>query len=116
MKQQLQKWYTRIIGIFFVLVVVTFVTDYSKFGYRPETWHKIFHVLLGSVVLHYGWSNKKFWKPFSLANGTFFTYAALFGFVFPNFGGLDAFNTLDTVLHSIVGVSGLIIGSLDGVK
>ena len=116
MKQQLQKWYTRIIGIFFVLVFITLIADYSKFGHRPETWHKIFHVLLGSIVLYYGWSNKKFWKPFSLANGAFFTYVALFGFVFPNFGGLDAFNKLDTVLHSIVGVSGLIIGSLDGVK
>ena len=116
MKQQLQKWYTRIIGIFFVLVFITLITDYSKFGHRPETWHKIFHVLLGSIVLYYGWGNKKFWKPFSLANGAFFTYVALFGFVFPNFGGLDAFNKLDTVLHSIVGVSGLIIGSLNRFK
>ena len=108
----LRKWYTRIIGIFFVLVVISLIIDYSKFGHRPETWHKIFHVLLGSVVLYYGWNNKKFWKPFCLANGAFFTFVALFGLTFPNFGDLDAFNRLDTILHSIVGVSGLTIGFL----
>ena len=113
MSDKLQKWYTRIIGMFFVLVVITLITDYLKFGHRPETWHKIFHVLLGSIVLYYGWNNAKFWKLFCLANGAFFTYIALFGFVFQNFGGLDAFNMLDTILHSIVGVSGLITGFSD---
>ena len=108
--ETLQKLYTRLIGIFFVLVVISFIFDYSKFGHRPETWHKIFHVLLGSVVLYYGWNNKKFWKPFCLANGAFFTFVALFGFTFPNFGDLDAFNRLDTILHSIVGVGGLTLG------
>ena len=107
---QLQKWYTRIIGIFFILVAITLLTDYSKFGHRPETWHKIFHVLLGAVILYYGWNNKNFWKPFSLANGAFFTFIALFGFTFPDFGGLDAFKKLDTILDSIVGISGLLIG------
>ncbi len=116
MAPQLSKWYTRTIGIFFVLVVITLITDYSKFGHRPETWHKIFHVLLGAVVLYYGWNNEKFWEPFSLANGAFFTYIALFGLVFPDFGGLDAFNKLDTFLHSVVGISGLILGSLEKFK
>ena len=110
MKLQLTKWYTRIIGIFFVLVVITLIADYSKFGQRPETWHKAFHVLLGTIVLYYGWSNKNFWEPFSLANGAFFTFVALFGLTFPSFGNLDAFNNLDTILHSIVGISGLIAG------
>ena len=108
----LHKWYTRIIGIFFVLVALSLIADFYKFGHRAETWHKMFHVLLGSVVLYYGWSNEKFWKPFCLANGTFFTYIALFGFVFPDFAGLDAFNRLDTILHTIVGLSGLSIGFL----
>lgn len=108
----LQKWYTRIIGISFVLVVISLIFDYSKFGHRLETWHKIFHVLLGSIIIHFGWRNEKFWKPFCLANGTFFAFAALFGIFFPNFAGLDAFNTVDTILHSIVGLTGLAIGSL----
>ena len=110
MEWQLRKWYTRIIGIFFVLVAVVLVADFSKFGHRPETWHKIFHVTIGGIVLYYGWNNKNFWKPFALANGAFFTFIALFGFAFPNFGGLDAFNKLDTILHSMVGASGLFIG------
>ena len=108
----LQKWYTRIIGIFFVLVAISLILDFYKFGHRPETWHKIFHVLLGSVILYYGWNNQKFWKPFCLANGAFFSYIAIFGFVFPDFGGLDAFNSIDTILHGIVGISGLSIGFL----
>src|SRR3989338_1324845 len=113
---QLQKYYTRLIGIFFVLVAITLITDYLKFGHRPETWHKIFHVLLGSIVLYYGWNNEKFWKPFALANGAFFTFVALFGLAFPDFGGLDAFNRLDTILHGIVGTSGLVIGLLNEKK
>ena len=108
----MQKLYTRIIGIFFVLVAASLIFDYSKFGYRLETWHKIFHVALGIIVLYYGWNNKKFWKPFSLANGAFFTVIALFGFVIPDFHGLDAFNRIDSILHGIVGVSGLLIGLL----
>ena len=55
-----QKWYTRIIGVFFVLVFIALVTDFLKFGHRPETWHKLFHILLGTVVLYFGWSNEKF--------------------------------------------------------
>ena len=107
---ELQKWYTRLTGLFFVLVIVSLVSDYMKFGHRPETWHKMFHVLLGTTVLYYGWNSERFWKPFCLANGAFFTYVALFGWVFPDFGGLDAFNRTDTILHSIVGLSGLLIG------
>jgi len=107
---ELQKWYTRLIALFFVLVLLSLVSDYMKFGHRPETWHKMFHVLLGTTVLYYGWNSERFWKPFCLVNGAFFTYVALFGWVFPDFGGLDAFNRTDTILHSIVGLSGLLIG------
>lgn len=110
MIKEMQKWYTRAIGIFFVLVAITLIADYLNFGYRAETWHKIFHVLLGGIILYYGWNNKRFWRPFSLANGAFFAYVALFGFAFPDFGGLDAFNKLDNILHSMVGISGLLIG------
>jgi len=106
----LQKYYTRIIGIFFLLVAISLIFDFIKFGHRPETWHKIFHVLLGTIVIKFGWSNEKFWKPFCLANGSFFIFIALFGLIFPNFANLDAFNSIDTLLHGIVGISGLMIG------
>jgi len=106
----LQKGYTRVIGVFFVLVFLSLISDYLSFGFRPETMHKIFHVLLGAIVIKFGWNNKKFWRPFCLVNGAFFTYVAIFGWIFPDFAGLDTFNLTDTILHSIVGLSGLIIG------
>ena len=106
------KWYTRIIGIFFVLVSVSLFLDYISFGFRAETMHKIFHIILGLAILKFGWSNQKFWLPFCFVNGGFFTFVAIFGWLFPNFAGLDAFNMLDTILHTIVGVSGLLIGSI----
>lgn len=107
------KWYLRIVGIFFVLVSVSLIADFIAFGFRPETMHKIFHVALGSIVLAYGWSNPLWWRAFALGNGAFFSFVALFGILFPDFGGLDAFNRTDTILHAIVGLSGLIIGYLD---
>ena len=107
-----QKWYTRAIGVFFILVVISLVMDYAAHGLRAETWHKAFHVVLGIVVVSVGWSNARFWRPFCLANGAFFTLAGLVGWVFPDLGGLDAFNRADTILHSLVGLSGLAVGSL----
>jgi hypothetical protein len=114
--ETLQKYYTRIIGIFFILVALSLITDYLSNGHTPETWHKIFHVLLGSSVVYFGWNNRKFWKPFCLINGAFFSFVALFGFAFPDFAGLDAFNLVDTILHSIVGLNGLVIGSFGKFK
>ena len=109
-KNNLAMLYTRFIGIAFILVVASLALDYSKFGFRAETMHKLFHVILGIFVVAFGWSNEKFWRPFAIINGAFFTYVAVFGFLFPNFGGLDAFNLVDTILHSLVGISGLVIG------
>ncbi len=105
-----QKGYTRVVGVFFVLVVVSLIFDFIQFGHRAESWHKIFHVLLGIAVIRFGWNNKNFWRPFCLWNGAFFTLVGLFGWVYPDFAGLDAFNRVDTILHSIVGLSGLLIG------
>ncbi len=101
------KWYTRVIGILFLLVAVTLVTDYMRNGFTHETFHKILHVAIGVLVVAYGWSRKTFWLKFCLVNGAFFTCVALAGWVYPDLGGLDAFNFLDTVLHTIVGLSGL---------
>lgn len=105
-----QRTYTRVIGIFFLLISVSLIGDWLRFGHRPETWHKVFHVFLGIAILKYGWKNPAFWRPFSLINGCFFLFVSAFGFTFPDFGGLDAFNRLDTLLHFTVGISGLLIG------
>lgn len=110
------KWYTRIVGIFFALVSISLISDYFSFGFRPETMHKLFHVIVGVAILKIGWNNEKAWKPFSLINGGFFTYVALFGWLFPDFGSLDAFNRVDTILHSIVGLSGLVVGVLESLR
>ncbi len=104
------KWYTRAIGILFLLVAVSLVFDSLKFGFRPETMHKIFHVLIGIAVVSIGWGNAQFWRAFPWVNGAFFSFVGLFGFLFPDFGGLDAFNRVDTMLHSIVGITGLAVG------
>jgi hypothetical protein len=106
----LQKWYTRGIGIFFVLVLLSLIADYREFGHRPETWHKIFHVVVGAGILVVGWSNERVWRPFCLVNGGFFAFVGAFGWTFPDFARLEAFNRLDTILHSLVGAAGLLIG------
>ncbi|OGD31912.1 hypothetical protein A3C91_00595 [Candidatus Azambacteria bacterium RIFCSPHIGHO2_02_FULL_52_12] len=98
-----------------MLIVFSLLSDYFRFGFRPETMHKIFHVGLGVIVLGYGWMGERWWKIFPLANGSFFTFVAIFGCLFPDFGGLDAFNKADTILHSIVGITGLAVGFLDRV-
>jgi len=112
-KQFLSKWYTRIIGVFFILIIFSLISDYLRFGFRPETMHKIFHVIVGLIIVWFGWNNEAFWRPFAFINGSFFIFVALFGWLFPDFGGLDAFNFTDTVLHSIVGLSGVVIGFLE---
>lgn len=108
---KLAKIYTRFIGVFFLLVGVSLVSDFLASGFHAETMHKVFHVLLGASVVAFGWSNASFWRPFALANGAFFTFVAIFGAIFPDFGGLDAFNAADTALHAAVGLSGLAIGA-----
>ena len=45
--QTVQKWYTRVIGLFFLSVFLNLVADYYQFGYRPESWHKLFHTFVG---------------------------------------------------------------------
>jgi hypothetical protein len=103
----LARWYTRIIGVYFVLIVLPLITDFNLHGFNPESMHKLFHILLGSIVLWKGWNSSDFQRSFPLINGAFFTYVALVGILFPNLGNLIAFNTTDTILHALVGLSGL---------
>ena len=110
---RLSQLYTRIIGIAFLFVTISLFSDYYHFGFRSETMHKIFHVVLAAIVLKFGWGNVLWWRVFPLTNGLFFSSVALWGWIFPNFGGLDAFNFMDTILHSLGGVSGLVIYFLE---
>ena len=107
MINNLQRNYTRIIGVVFILVAVALIFDFIKHGNTPEAWHKLFLVFLGTIIVKYGWGNRAFWKPFCLGNGLFFLFAAAFGFTFPDFAQLSAFSTLDTSLYAIIGILGI---------
>jgi heme A synthase len=115
MKNQLAMWYTRLVGIGFLLVFITLITDYAEFGFRIETLHKIFHVALGGIVVSFAWKDPAWWTPFSLANGLFFSFVALAGWLFPNFGtpDLEALGREDTILHAAVGLGGIVSGFLN---
>lgn len=107
--EMLARWYTRIIGIYFVLILLPLATDLNLHGFNPETMHKLFHILLGVIILWKGWSSSAFQQHFPLLNGAFFTYVALVGILFPNLGNLAAFNSTDTALHALVGLSGIAV-------
>ena len=98
------------------MVFFSLASDYLEFGFRAETMHKIFHVILAGIVIGFGWNSETWWRTFPLANGIFFSFVALFGWLFPDFGGLDAFNTADTILHSIVGITGLSVGIISVIQ
>ena len=49
-------------------------------------------------------------KWYTRVIGLFFLFVAAFGWAHPNFGGMGAFNRVDTILHNIVGASGFLIG------
>ncbi len=102
------KYYTRIISVFFLLVVLSLIADTLKRGYSYETLHKLLHIGIGVYGVAFLWNtSEKNYRSFSLANGVLFSIAGLVGWMFPDLYGLDAFNRLDTVLHSIVGLSGI---------
>jgi len=101
------KWYTNIIGVFFLLILFSLVFDAWKFGFSLESVHKLFHILIGSIVV-WQWNNQNFWRPFALYNGLFFLVVAAIGWLYPDLLSLDAFNRTDTILHTIVGASGVL--------
>lgn len=83
-REFLYKYYTIIIGIYFTLIIISLFIDFFQYGHGPETWHKIFHILIGIIII-YNWNNKNFYRPFTIINGAFFTFVAIFGWTFPNF-------------------------------
>ena len=102
------KYYTRIISVLFVLVIISLISDTLKHGYSYETLHKLLHISIGIYGIAFLWNTpEKNYKLFALANGILFSLIALTGWIFPDLFGLDAFKRVDTVLHSIVGLSGL---------
>ncbi len=69
---------------------------------------ELLHIGIGTYGILFLWNTaEKNYKTFTLANGILFSLMALTGWIFPDHLNLDAFNRVDTVLHSIVGLSGV---------
>jgi hypothetical protein len=103
------KLYTWVVGGLFVVAVgATLAIELINEGVTLEAGHKAMHVLLGlwaAVIVV-----KKLeaqYRVFALVNGVLWGAVAIVGWTMPDYLGLAAFNRLDTILHSIVSVTGL---------
>ena len=103
------KLYTVVVGaLFLVAVGYTLTVELVTKGVTLEAGHKAMHVALGvwaAVIVV-----KKLepqYRLFALVNGILWGAVAIVGWIHPDLHGLDAFNRLDTILHTIVSVTGL---------
>jgi len=104
------KLYTCVVGgLFLVAVGYTLAVELVTKGVTLEAGHKALHVLLGvwaAVIVGKGLEGQ--YRVFALSNGILWGVVALIGWSMPDFHGLDAFNRMDTILHTIVSVTGLL--------
>jgi hypothetical protein len=108
------KLYTWVVGAAFLIAVgATLAIELITKGVTLEAGHKALHVLIGfwalAIVV------KKLepqYRLFALTNGILWGAVAIVGWIYPDLHGLDAFNRLDTILHSIVSVTGLAAAAL----
>ena len=103
------KLYTWVVGALFLLAVgYTLAVEIVTKGVTLEAGHKAVHVLLGAwAVVIVVRKLEPQYRIFALSNGILWGAVAIFGWIMPDFHGLDAFNRLDTILHTIVSVTGL---------
>ena len=104
------KIYTWVVGGLFLLAVgYTLAVEFVTEGATLEAGHKALHVALGlwAVFIVVGkWETQ--YKLFALTNGILWGAVAIVGWTMPDYLGLAAFNRLDTILHTIVAVTGLL--------
>jgi len=108
------KLYTWVVGtLFLVAVGCTLTVELVTKGITLEAGHKALHVLIGiwAVVIIVKKLEAQY-RLFALTNGILWGAVAIFGWIMPDFHGLDAFNRLDTILHTIVSVTGLASAAL----
>jgi hypothetical protein len=108
------KLYTWVVGAAFVLAVgYTLAVELATKGVTLEAGHKALHVLLGlwAVVIVVKGLEPQY-RVFALTNGVLWGLVALVGWTMPDFHGLDAFNRLDTILHTLVSATGLLSAAL----
>jgi hypothetical protein len=106
----LAKLYTWVVGgLFLVAVGYTLAVELVTEGVTLEAGHKAIHVLIGvwAVVIIVKKLEPQY-RLFALANGILWGAVAIVGWTMPDYLGLAAFNRLDTILHTIVAVTGLL--------
>jgi hypothetical protein len=99
--------------LFVVAVGATLTIEMVTQGATLEAGHKALHVLIGlwaMVIIVKGLQAQ--YRVFALSNGLLWSAVALVGWTIPDFHGLAAFNRMDTILHTIVGATGLLSASL----
>jgi hypothetical protein len=109
MFRDIQRRYTRLVGIYCLTVGLLLFWDLLFYGHRPEMWHRLFHLGIATIVI-WNWNKNIFWKQFSLYNGILFLFLAAFGFAFPDFGsngGLMAFGSFFTFMNFVIGAAGV---------
>jgi hypothetical protein len=103
------KLYTWVVGGLFVVAVgFTLAMELITRGVTLEAGHKALHVALGFWAIAIVVRNlEPQYRTFALVNGILWGGVAIVGWIFPDLHGLDAFNHLDTILHTVVSVTGL---------
>ena len=104
------KLYTWVVGALFVVAVgYTLAVELATKGVTLESGHKALHVLIGfwAVVIVVRKLEPQY-RMFALTNGILWGAVAIVGWTLPDLHGLDAFNRLDTILHTIVSTTGLL--------
>jgi hypothetical protein len=106
----LAKLYTWVVGALFVVAVgYTLTVELVSKGITLEAGHKALHVMIGvwaMVIIARQLETQ--YRTFAFINGFLWGAFAIVGWTLPDFHGLDAFNRIDTILHSIVSVTGLL--------
>ena len=95
-------------GLFVVAVGYTLAHELVTEGVTLEAGHKALHVLIGFWAVVIVVKNlESQYRIFALTNGILWGVVAIVGWTMPDYLGLAAFNRLDTILHTIVSVTGL---------
>ena len=108
----LAKWYVIIVGGLFLFAVgFTLAKELFTAGISVEAGHKAVHVAFGvwaAVIVLRKQTDQ--YRTFALTNGILWGAVALIGWTIPDFLELMAFNRVDTILHTVVAVTGLVAG------
>ena len=109
-RMNVAKLYTWVVGGLFVVAVgYTLAVELATKGVTLESGHKALHVLIGfwALFIVFG-KHEAQYRIFALTNGILWGTVAIVGWVHPDLSGLEAFNRTDTILHTIVSVTGLL--------